>query len=269
MALPFHKRRLDPDAAEFCRASGATDRRAISDFVRGMKGLGLWDSMVCWPLRSTQNAGTGTAVQSLGGLGSYAGSLIGGPTWNADGIYLDGTDDYADLSIIPTTTGNVSLYLTHKPTVDEDSNICACRTAQNLATNGGGFEVGHSAASRNSKFNIVSRYSSSLVQVSIAGAETLNAFHAYACRHDATNKKAGVMEDVFTSWSLSSTAPADFGPTNRSLKIGTNGGTDAASASTGYYAMLAMFQGIAMTEAQVASLHSLYKSTLGIGLGLP
>ena len=70
MPLPFHRRRLDPDAADFCRRSGATDRAAINAFVRGVKDLGLWDNMVCWPLRSAQNAGTGTTAYSLGGLGT-------------------------------------------------------------------------------------------------------------------------------------------------------------------------------------------------------
>ena len=76
----------DPDAATFIAASGATDVWNIQQFVKGVKDLGLWDDMVCWPLRSAQNAGTGTTAYSLGGLGTFNGTLVNGPTWTADGI---------------------------------------------------------------------------------------------------------------------------------------------------------------------------------------
>jgi len=62
----------------------------IDDFVTGCKDLGVWNSMVCWPLRSTQNTGTNTAF-SLGGLGIYNGSLVNGPTWQNNGMYINGT----------------------------------------------------------------------------------------------------------------------------------------------------------------------------------
>jgi len=81
----------DANASSFVATSGATDIVAINDFVLGVKTLGLWNSMVCWPLRSTQNAGTGTTAYSLGGLGTFNGTLVGGPTWGANA--LDFTTD--------------------------------------------------------------------------------------------------------------------------------------------------------------------------------
>lgn len=80
---------LDRDAREFIGRAGVSDAAArlqLNEFVRGVKQLGLWDSMVCWPLRSTQNAGTGTTAYSLGGLGTFNGTLVNGPTWGADGV---------------------------------------------------------------------------------------------------------------------------------------------------------------------------------------
>jgi hypothetical protein len=79
-------RGYDADATAFAAASGATDVSNLSAFVKGVKELGLWSNMVCWPLRSSQNAGTGTTAYSLGGLGVYNGTLTNGPTWGADGI---------------------------------------------------------------------------------------------------------------------------------------------------------------------------------------
>jgi len=77
---------LDIDALLFCERSGARDVGRISEFVRGIKKLGLWNSMVCWPLRSSQNYGSGDTVFSLGGLGTFNGTRVNGPTWGSDGM---------------------------------------------------------------------------------------------------------------------------------------------------------------------------------------
>jgi hypothetical protein len=74
---------FDSDAAAFFATAGVTDATAktqINSFVKGIKDLGLWSSMVCWPLRSSQNAGTGTTAYSLGGYGTIQ--------WDANWIFL-------------------------------------------------------------------------------------------------------------------------------------------------------------------------------------
>jgi len=85
-SFPFLASSFDNDARTFINTSGAADRAAINHFVKGIKRLGLWDDMVCWPLRSAQNAGTGSTAYSLGGLGTYNGTLVNGPTWGSDGV---------------------------------------------------------------------------------------------------------------------------------------------------------------------------------------
>ena len=88
---------FDSDAAAFFATAGVTDATAktqINSFVKGIKDLGLYNNMVCWPLRSSQNAGTGTTAYSLGGLGTYNGTLTNGPTWGGDGIIFDGSNDF-------------------------------------------------------------------------------------------------------------------------------------------------------------------------------
>lgn len=79
----------DADASTYFTTAGVTSvagRQQISRFVTGIKDLGLWSSMVCWPLRSSQNAGTGTTAYSLGGLGTFNGTLVNSPSWGVDGI---------------------------------------------------------------------------------------------------------------------------------------------------------------------------------------
>jgi len=80
---------IDADAQAFITASGATDVSQLNEFIVGIKALGIWDDFLAWPLRSTQNAGTGTTAYSFGGLGEYNGTLVNGPTWGVDGIDLN------------------------------------------------------------------------------------------------------------------------------------------------------------------------------------
>lgn len=89
--FPFITSSFDADARAYIQTSGATATAEINHFVKAIKRLGLWNSMVCWPLRSSQNAGTGTTAYSLGGLGTYNGTLVNGPTWGDDGLLLSFT----------------------------------------------------------------------------------------------------------------------------------------------------------------------------------
>jgi len=90
---------LDIDTAKFAQrvkqGSGTTilpePLKQINKFVVGVKKLRLWDSMICWPMRSIHNAGTGSTVYSLGGLGVFDGTLVNGPSWSADGIIIGNT----------------------------------------------------------------------------------------------------------------------------------------------------------------------------------
>lgn len=93
---------FDPDASAFFATAGVTNQAArgqINSFVIGLKSLGLYNNMVFWPLRSSQNAGTGTTAYSLGGLGTFNGTLTNGPTWGVDGIVFDGSNDVITTSL--------------------------------------------------------------------------------------------------------------------------------------------------------------------------
>jgi hypothetical protein len=126
LTLNAPARGFDADATAFAAASGATDVAALSTFVKGVKELGLWDDMVCWPLRSSQNAGTGTTAYSLGGLGTFDGTLVNGPTWDGDGVTFDGTDDVIQIGDAPELrAGDVDF-----------SVVASCRHAA-ISRNGG------------------------------------------------------------------------------------------------------------------------------------
>lgn len=99
----------DSDASAYFTTAGVTNadqKKNINSFVVGMKNLGYWSNMRCWLLRSAQNAGTGTTAYSLGGLSASNGTLTNGPTWGADGIVFDGSNDYITLPDNTFSTGN-------------------------------------------------------------------------------------------------------------------------------------------------------------------
>ena len=77
----------DIDADSYCVRAGVTNllgRCEVIWFAKGVKAMGLWNSMVSWPMRNYQNASTGSTVYSLGGFGIHNGTMVGGPVWNTD-----------------------------------------------------------------------------------------------------------------------------------------------------------------------------------------
>jgi len=86
----------DIDYIKYIRSTGITDPAALNkvyQFILGAKAQGIWNNMVAWPMISSLNAGKGTTVYSLGGLGSYNATFAGTvlPTWQTDGILLSGS----------------------------------------------------------------------------------------------------------------------------------------------------------------------------------
>ena len=79
----------DADADAYLTRAGVTNplgRCEVIWFTRGVKALDLWSSMICWPMRSYQNRGTGSTLFSLGGLGVYNGTLTNTIEWNTLGL---------------------------------------------------------------------------------------------------------------------------------------------------------------------------------------
>jgi len=80
-------------AARVKAGSGVTilpeNLKQINKFVIGVKKLGLWNSMVCWPMRSIHNAGRGSTVYSLGGLSgtNFNGTLTNQVAWDYNGLF--------------------------------------------------------------------------------------------------------------------------------------------------------------------------------------
>jgi hypothetical protein len=138
---------LDVDTIAFAArvkaGSGKTilpeNLKQINKFVVGVKKLGLWNSMVCWPMRSIHNAGTATTVYSLGGLGTYNGTMVNSPTWGYNGIYIYGSTGTS--SSVQATVGNLvlteqSLYNISRPIIGGQSYVAIARNSTGGTQNG-------------------------------------------------------------------------------------------------------------------------------------
>jgi hypothetical protein len=236
--------RRDPDAVAFAAASGATDIDAISDFVKGVKRLGLWNNMVCWPLRSSQNAGTGTTAYSLGGLGTFNGTLVNGPTWGTDGVvFVSGSSqgitlpavslvgDYMQASVQAAPSGNLRV-----------TNLIDAAVGVGLWAGFGNQYYWDVRASGGGLVRLVGGTVGTAMQFNLGTATTAGSQFFV--------NGSSILSNA-TSAALSSGVKTNF-------TINDNGGN-------GTIAFVLMAQSV----AGASSLRDLYKSTLGTGLGLP
>jgi hypothetical protein len=255
---------FDGDAAAYFDRAGVTDATAkiqINAFVVGIKDLGLYSNMVSWPLRSAQNAGTGATAYSLGGLGTYDFTLNNSPSRDANGITLNGTNQFAN-GTIPTSS-QWSLIAIMARANNSDTEPKYYWGLYNFVNNNlagatyylkdGGLGVFQSENGGNN-------WSPSRA---IPNATTNVGFQSVA--YSETGPSANV--------SLDGSFSAQTGVRNLSavrqdrIIIGRRsdgGGTDSAGTHS-FYAYI----NSQLSNSVIESIRTLYKTTLGTGLGLP
>jgi hypothetical protein len=236
----------DVDAEAYFTTAGITDTTAkqqINDFVVGVKGLGIWNDMVCWPLRSAQNAGTGTTVYSLGGLGTYNGTLVNSPSRGVDGI------TFTSGSSQTITVPNITISKT-------DLILAACQAATsgnlrvidfNWGADQAGFWAGFGG-----EYYFDSRTTAATLNRLIGGTTTTSRIFT----HGIASTSGGSFFVNGTSILTNAVSRTNASPT--SFRINQNGGNGNIA--------FAMFSQSIIGNA---SLYNLYKTTLGSGLGLP
>jgi hypothetical protein len=247
----------DSDAATYFNTAGVTDATAkqqINAFVVGVKALGLYNNMVCWPLRSAQNKGSGTTAYSLGGLGTYNGTLTNGPTWGASGITFDGVDDY-----LPTgyTSGL--------------SQFSAFSIATPNSTAGVQEEFSKDDQGSNRDWVILG---------ALSGYNQAFIWDASQTLRQNTGPLAGLVSRLLCL--RASSTVYKFRRNNESDTPGTLGTINQSSANItigaragggGLYFSGIVSAGIlfntVLSDSDTSSIYTLYKTTLGTGLGLP
>lgn len=233
---------FDPDASAFFATAGVTDQVAkgqINDFVVGVKALGLYSNMASWPLKAAQNPTAGTTVFSLGGLGTYNGTLNNSPTRGTNGITFSPTNSCMQIGYTLASGSHTILTVALNSAIVNNSQIFrVSNTANNF----------HFWQRRNGSFmtsfspntDLSGYINGAITNTAIASA--YNTFGATTSRTFGTGTSSGT--------------PAFFGDTANSQQWGDIG------------TFCSIFN-LALTTPQMLSLHNLLKTTLGKGLGLP
>jgi len=246
----------------YSRVCGIVDpiaRRQLFKFADGIYDMGLWPHMVCWPLRSSQNAGTGTTAYSFGGLGTYNGTLVNGPTWGVDGVSMSsscsmetgvllGSSPCAIVSVhhqITYVGGNANLFFTAGINVSgrQVSDFNTSNYNQRYAFfwyNAWPPAFASTISSLNDVDPLIFNYTAWRVRSS----------SQMQCSYNSFQSNAGTMTD----WDTSSPTCTRFG-------IFDLGGDIK-------FSFLATFD-VDLDNNKDSQVRALYKSTLGQGLGLP
>ena len=228
----------------------------INNFVIGIKQLGLWSSMVCWPLRSSQNASSTQTAYSLGGLGSYNGSLVNNPNWQSNGLVLNGTNQYVNTSLNQSGTYSAT--------------TCAVVNEISSATNQWLISIGAANGSPNFGLNAIflnypnsAQMSGSMFTSPSTGTNvTPNTFNMASF---STYGNGTINQLLYLGSSLVGSVPVsgNYIVGNGNMAIGTLN-ISPSSYTAGLIPFAAYFSVPFNT-----SIYALYKSTLGVGLAMP
>jgi hypothetical protein len=258
----------DGDASAYFTRAGVTDATAkaqINEFVKGVKAFGLWNSMVCWPLRSAQNAGAGATAYSLGGLQTANATLVNGSTWTANGTPFT-TSQYANATISDPGQ-DITLLLVAAGSGANFSAFPHFFGVQNPSFyyNGEIFlgEAGGSATSLNTLVvNSSGYYPSIAVQNGLSGSTSFRFISGSSKPNTLINvKRLDISSEAGGTPASSGTVTL----TRMQLNGRWAGAVELAQPTTcAFCAVIA--PNISGSESSV---YTLYKNTIGSGLGLP
>lgn len=246
---------FDPDALRYFATAGVTDatgRSQINTFVRGIKSLGLYNNMVCWPLRSTQNAGTGGTAYSIGGLGTYDGTLTNGPTWGTSGITFDATNDFISTTL---TSGfsEITAFSIATPTNNLNFQLEIGKDNASTSREWGIF-TWNSGTQRSYVFNPTQRV--------VTGPAYQTTIRSLCMRASSSvNKLRRNNESDFTG------TVGTLTQASAAVTIGAQTG-GGGQRFLGEISASIVFNK-ALTDSETDSMYTLYSTTLGSGLGLP
>ena len=238
--------------------------RQLNQFVISIKKMKLWYNMVCWPLRANQNAGTGLIAYSLGGLTTQNGTLTNGPIWANNGIVFDGTNDYITISNFTTSFLGTLFYSANHLSMTSDSPTPTSQKAMNFY----GIEIGKAeGASFGVEATVLTPpYPTAGRSTTISGFGAGIQYTAAGVFNPAASSMARFYNGASKDLNSSATYPAVS--TSLTTNIGTRSFSSINSAFNGTIS-IAIYFNSALSDADIASIHFFYKTTLGQDLALP
>ena len=260
---------FDADAAAYFDRAGVTDATAkaqINAFVKGAKSLGIYNSMASWPMRSSQNAGSGNTVYSLGGLQISNATKVGG-TWGTDGIFFSDAAEYmsSDMTNVPK---DVTIFLSGKGNGSGYSIFPCIAGINNPAGHAtSGIYIGNSASGGNASLcnsQPIGFLQTSDIGNGLSSASSFVALSGSYKRNTVFNVRNLSAATVGTQ----GTYLADEATTL--TKMSFNGRWSGSAGDRGnpitgsFYALITP-----NCDSVISSFYTLYKTTMGTGLGLP
>jgi hypothetical protein len=227
---------------DFVNQTGATDRKPLYDYVEGCFDLGIWDNMVCWPLRSSQQLTTGTSVISLGGLGSFNGTIAGSPSTVANGMFFTkNSGQFIQTSLVSDHTDHA---------VFSFAEVLDALNYYRLF-GGNGYDADlfvNSGSGHIAEWRLGNSFNTAIIANSVG-------WHYYGGKKNGTTF-TGICDAA--SANVTTETASDI-----TLKIG---GSQADTTWHGTIALAAYFD---THDIDDQAFRTLYKTTLGVGLSLP
>jgi hypothetical protein len=239
-------------------------RQLIVDFAQGIDRLGLWNSMVCWPLRSSQNAASGSTAFSLGGLGRFDGTLVGSPSRGANGLAISNPTLNTDNQRIDLATGigtgGANIYSYGAGLITSGVNFNRIIHIENGSANTRNplFSYGYQPSTQFLQCDLISGTNTQVSAFQTSATIPLNTFGSTT---------AGVVGNTLTVYNNTTAGPTATSPGGWSAAPG-----DVTRSLGRFYNGTVSMIVIGRFEASatlVANLNNLYKQTLLLGLGLP
>jgi hypothetical protein len=243
-------------------------RQLIIDFAQGIDRLGLWNSMVCWPLRSSQNAASGSTAFSLGGLGRFDGTLVGSPSRGANGLGLTATQHMN--AAVTTVPQDVTLLFAAAGNGGAQTGSAQYFGLQRAdAWIGNQFALG---CENNPPSLISANQRNSIVASNFTFQTAANPFlnsSIFNFVSGSLSQTSPILNYRNLNTGIAATRTPDTTGTNTLNRVQLNGrwdgslaiGTPHTAAFCGYITPA--------SDSQVSAIHALYRQTLGLGLGLP
>jgi len=245
----------------------------IDNFVVGLKDLGVWMNSLFWPMRSQHNVGTGSTVLSLGGLGIKNGTISNTSTmtWSTSGLTKSaGVDANILVTGFNLVEGDMSLFgdmfiitpvvfnFVHPIIVSASRSWGIGRSLLGYyptsLSNSGVFTGNFSLAGGNGKREITGGGTNSLLTRNWSSGST---------RYNLSTFNV-LFNSAFTEGTPTSTGTFPY--INNISDIYLN---NSQTASYAYVCGIAGLANYYLNSSQHNSIRSLYKSTIGKGLGLP
>jgi hypothetical protein len=272
--MPLYRRQVikptaDLDAVAYIGKVGITNvdaQNAINDFVLGLKNLGLWSSILCWPLRSTQNAGTGATVYSLGG-NQTSNATLTGASWTTDGVFFSGSTQYM-ISDVANLTKDATLFVSAKGNGSSYASFPYIGgvfhpTAYYVSS----FSIGNANSGSNMIFGVgqpAGYLSTSNIANGLSGASSFVALSGSYKRNSVFNIRN------LSASTIGTQASYLIDEATTLTKMVFNGRWSGSAGELGNPMTSSFFAIISPNcDSIISSFYSLYKSTIGAGLGLP